>query len=101
MDLREIIKERRSIRAFKDDRVPRKKVEEVLGLAVHAPSAINLQPWELTVVMDEERERLSRSLLKAYREKQISCSPGNVKPLPKVFAARGAESFEAMKPYLD
>jgi nitroreductase len=101
MDLREIIGERKSIRAFKGDRVPRKKVEEVLGLAVHAPSAINLQPWELTVVMDEERERLSRRLLKAYREKQISCSPGNVKPLPKVFAARGVESFEGMKPYLD
>ncbi|OPY69679.1 MAG: putative NAD(P)H nitroreductase YodC [Syntrophorhabdaceae bacterium PtaU1.Bin034] len=101
MELADIIKERRSIRAFKSDPVPREKVEEILSLAIRAPSAINLQPWELTVVMNEERERLSRKLLKAYREKNISCSPGNVKPMPSVFTARGVESFEAMKPYLD
>ena len=57
MDLADIIKERKSIRAFKSDPVPREKVEEVLGLAIRAPSAINLQPWELTVVMDEERAK--------------------------------------------
>ncbi|MGD0230466.1 MAG: nitroreductase [Syntrophorhabdales bacterium] len=101
MELQEIIKGRKSIRAFKDDPVPREKVAEVLELAIRAPSAINLQPWELTVVMDEERRRLSRRLLKAYGEKQISCSPGNIKPLPAEFTARGVESFEAMKPYLD
>ena len=101
MDLSDVIRKRKSIRAFRSDPVPREKVEELLRLAVRAPSAINLQPWELTVVMDEERQRLSRRLLKAYREKQISCSPGNVKPLSKVFTARGVESFEGMKPYLD
>lgn len=101
MDLVDVIKERKSIRAFKSDPVPRQKVEEVLGLAIRAPSAINLQPWELTVVMDEERARLSRKLLKAYREKRVSCSPGNVKPLPAMMAARGVASFEGMKPYLD
>jgi len=101
MDLIEVIEERKSIRAFKSDPVPREKVEEVLQLAIRAPSAINLQPWELTVVMNEERQRLSRRLLKAYSEKQISCSPGNVKPLPRMFTARGVASFEGMKPYLD
>ena len=101
MDMTDAITERKSIRAFKSDPVPREKVEEVLRLAIRAPSAINLQPWELTVVMDEERQRLSRRLLKAYSEKQISCSPGNVKPLPRMFTARGVASFEGMKPYLD
>ncbi len=101
MELREIIKARKSIRAFKSDPVSRDQVEELLTLAVRAPSAINLQPWEITVVMNEERERLSRKLLKAYHEKNISCSPGNVKPLPSIFTARGVDSFEGMKPYLD
>lgn len=101
MELSDIVKQRRSIRAFKSDRVPREDVERVLETALRAPSAINLQPWELTVVMDEERERLTRALLKAYHEKQISCSPGNVKPLPPVFTARGRESFEGMKPCLE
>jgi nitroreductase len=101
MEFSDIIRERKSIRAFKADRVSREKVEEVLEAAIWAPSALNLQPWELTVVMDEERERLTRVLLKAYHEKQISCSPGNVKPLAPAFTARGKESFDGMKPYLD
>jgi nitroreductase len=101
MDVAEIMKERKSIRAFRNDPIPREKVEEVLRLAMRAPSAINLQPWEITVVMGEERQRLSRRLLKAYREKHISCSPGNVKPMPKAFTTRGVQSFEGMKPYLD
>ncbi len=101
MNILDVIKERKSIRSFKPDLVPREKIEEILSLAIRAPSAINLQPWEFTVVMGEEKARLSRRLLKAYRERNISCSPGNVKPLSKTFTARGAESFEGMKPYLD
>ncbi len=90
MDLLKVIKERRSIRAFKPDPVPKETIEEILKLAVLAPSAINLQPWEFIVVTGEEKERLSHRLVKAYLEKQISCGPGNVKPLPKTFAKRGA-----------
>ncbi len=100
MDLMETIKARRSIRAFKADPVPREVVEKIMEAAVQAPSAINLQPWEFNVVMGEERLRLSRKLIKSYREKNISCSPGNVKPLSQTFSRRGAESFELMTPYL-
>ncbi len=99
MDLIEAIKERRSIRAFKIDPIPREKVEDVLNLSLLAPSAINLQPWELIVVTGEEKERLSRTLVRAYREKNISCSPDTVKPLPKMFGKRGARTLEAMKPF--
>jgi nitroreductase len=100
MDVVQAIQERRSIRAFKSDLVPREKIEELLKLAVQAPSAINLQPWEFTVVIGEERERLSRRLIKAYKEKRISCGPGNVKPLPSYVTARGAKSIDGMKPLI-
>jgi nitroreductase len=99
MDLVAAIKERKSIRAFKAESVLREKIEEILRLTIHAPSAINLQPWEFIVVIGEERERLSRRLIKAYREKQISCGPGNVKPLPKTYGKRGAKTLEAMRPF--
>ena len=99
MDLMKAIKERRSIRAFKLDPIPREKVEDILNLSLLAPSAINLQPWEFIVVTGEEKERLSRSLIRAYREKNISCSPDTVKPLPKMFGKRGARTLEAMKPF--
>jgi len=101
MDLFQAIRERKSIRAFKPDPVPKETIEEVLRLAIHAPSAINLQPWEFFVVIDEEKDRLSRKLIKAYREKQISCSPGTVKPLPETYSQRGIVTSEHMKPYLE
>lgn len=100
MDLFQAITERKSIRAFKSDPVPKEKVEEILQWVTNAPSAINLQPWEFFVVMGEEKERLSRRLVKSYREKQISCSPGNVKPLADEFTKRGVQSFQLMDPYL-
>ena len=52
------------------------------------------------VVMGDEKERLSRKLIKSYREKQISCSPGNVKPLADTFSKRGLASVELMTPSL-
>ena len=78
MDLFAAIQERRSTRAFRPDPIPRELIEKILRVTICAPSAINLQPWEFTVVAGEERERLSRRLIKAYKEKQISCAPGNV-----------------------
>ena len=101
MDLLKAIKERKSLRAFRPDPVPKEKIEEILKLSIHAPSAINLQPWEFIVVSGEEKERLSRRLLRAYKEKQIACGPGNVKPLPKTYGKRGAKTLELMKPFFE
>jgi nitroreductase len=101
MDLLKVIKERKSIRAFKPDPISKEKIEEILRLSIHAPSAINLQPWEFIVLTGEEKERLSRRLIKAYKEKQIACSPGNVKPLAKTFAKRGAKTLELMNPFFE
>jgi nitroreductase len=101
MDVDQIIAERKSIRAFKKDPLPRELIEEVLQQAIQAPSAINLQPWEFTIVLGEEKERLSRLLLKAYHERHISCSPGAKGPLPAELSARGEQSFATLKPALD
>ena len=101
MDLLRTIQERKSVRAFRPDPVPKETIKEILRLATHSPSAINLQPWEFTVVMGEERERLSRRLIKAYREKQISCGPGNVKPLSKTVGKRGAKTLQMMNPFFE
>lgn len=101
MDLINAIHERKSFRAFKSDPIPRETVREILKLAILSPSAINLQPWEFVVITGEERERLSRRLIKAYKEKKISCGPGNVKPMPKTVAKRGAKTLELMTPLFE
>src|SRR4030067_2272060 len=101
MDLLKVIMERKTIRAFKPDPISKERIEEILKLAINAPSAINLQPWEFIVVTGEEKERLGRRLIKAYKEKQIACSPGNGKPLPKTYGKRGAKTLELMKPFFE
>ena len=101
MDAFETIRERRSARAFLPTPIPKELIAEILSLTVNAPSANNLQPWEFVVVMDEEKERLSRRLLKTYKEKQISCDSGAVKPLPKAIKGRGIRTLEAIKTYVE
>ncbi len=101
MDALQTIRERRSARAFQPVPIPKETIAEILRLTVNAPSANNLQPWEFVVVMDEEKDRLSRRLLKAYKEKQISCGSGAVKPLPKAIKQRGVRTLEAMKSYVE
>lgn len=45
---------RRSIRNFKEEKVPREKILPLLQAAMAAPSACNLQPWEFIVVDDPD-----------------------------------------------
>lgn len=61
------ILQRRSVRAFRPDPVPRALVEEILELARHAPSGTNVQPWHVHVVMGPARDRLIEAVL-AHRE---------------------------------
>ncbi len=55
MELIEVIKTRRAVREYTDARVDRRTVERLLGAAVLAPSAMNLQPWAFAVLLDRER----------------------------------------------
>jgi len=100
MDLISAIKERRSTRGFLKKPVERETLERLLRLATQAPSAINLQPWEFTVVSGEEKERLSRLLVKRMRERNISCGPGAKKPLPEHFRERQRGLLNVMLPNL-
>ena len=58
MDFDELIRDRRSVRAFRPDPVPDEVVDRLLAAAVRAPSAGNLQAWEFVVVRDQETKRL-------------------------------------------
>ena len=98
MDIIETIKNRRSTRGFLDKPVEREVLEKLIFLATQAPSAINLQPWEFTVVSGEERRRLSRLLVKRMRERNISCGPGARDPLPGYFVKRQKDLLDCMLP---
>ena len=100
MDILEALQDRRSTRGFLDKPVERKTLERLLTLATQAPSAINIQPWEITVVSGEERKRLSRILVKRMRERNISCSPGARRSLQEYFVERQRGLLESMRPNL-
>jgi len=101
MELEKIINERHSTRTFLDKPVPRQIIEQLLLLSTKAPSAINLQPWEFTVVMGEERIRLSKVLVKSMRERNISCGPGAVRTLPEYFMDRQRKLMDCILPHLE
>src|SRR4030042_5425741 len=60
MDIIEAVKTRKSIRGYKPDPVPRQVLEQILELASRAPSAMNTQPWEFTVLTSGVLENVSR-----------------------------------------
>jgi len=88
MDVIEAIKTRKSIRGFKPTPVPRQILEEIIGIATRAPSAVNTQPWEITVVGGEALENIKKENLERlaageppegmphfegkYRERQVA-----------------------------
>ena len=49
---------RRSIRGYKPDPVPRELIEEVLAVAMRAPSSMNTQPWNFHVITGEPLARI-------------------------------------------
>jgi nitroreductase len=54
----DVVLGRRSIRGFKPDPVPMALMKEILGLAMRAPSSMNTQPWNFTVVTGEPLDRI-------------------------------------------
>lgn len=71
MDVLDAIRARKSIRGYKPAPVPKEVLSQILDVARHAPSAMNTQPWEITViiggVLASIRRRTLRGLLLVLR----------------------------------
>ena len=57
-DYEETVYQRRSVRGYRPDAVPRSVIDEVVQVANQAPSSMNTQPWHLHVVTGEPLERI-------------------------------------------
>lgn len=72
-DLIDAIEERRSVRAFKPDPIPEPTLSRIIGCALLAPSAGNIQPWQFWVVKRPEvKAALARA---AYDQEFVSDAP--------------------------
>ncbi len=58
MEFDEVMLGRRSIRGYKPDPVPQKLIEEILTLAMRAPTSMNTQPWNFYVITGEPLQRI-------------------------------------------
>jgi len=83
MDIAEAIGNRKSIRAFKPDPVPREILAELLALALRAPSWANTQPWEFAIVTGTELEEIKQACVQKAQEQ-----PAPDLPSPREFPER-------------
>jgi nitroreductase len=66
------IASRRSIRAFLPTPVAREDIEAILSVSARAPSGTNIQPWKVTVLTGEAKQRLSDAILAVYHDKEAA-----------------------------
>jgi nitroreductase len=82
MELLEALKNRKSIRAYKPEAVPRSLVTQVLDAARWSPSWGNTQPWELVVVGGDTVKSLTGELAAAFEQR---VPPNPDVPMPATF----------------
>jgi nitroreductase len=66
-DYLELIKGRRTLRAFKPDPVPDEMIDKLLEAARWAPTGFNMQPLEMLVVKDLELRRAIKKIVDDYK----------------------------------
>jgi iodotyrosine deiodinase len=70
------MRERRSVRAFSDKRIPRQVIENCIAVAGSAPSGANMQPWTFVLVEDkkvkEQIRRKAEKIEKEFYESKVS-----------------------------
>ena len=73
LTVQEAAEQRRSIRAYTPEPVPRADLEDILRQTGLAPSAWNLQPWRWVIVEDAAtKAKLAQA---AYNQRQVSGAP--------------------------
>ncbi|NUO54475.1 MAG: nitroreductase [Polyangiaceae bacterium] len=78
MDVETAVAERRSVRAFLSEDVPRETLERIFERAQRAPSWCNIQPWRVWIASGETRTQLVKEMAAAATE----TSPSPDVPFP-------------------
>lgn len=80
----DLLKSRRSIRAFKPDPIPDEYIQKIIEAARWAPSGGNSQPWEFIVIKRKEvKDRIVDLFMKStklLREAELTREKGMRKP---------------------
>jgi nitroreductase len=94
MNVADALRSRRTIRAFKPDRLDRDLLATILEPALHAPSWANTQPWELFVAAGDPLERIRTG----YAGMLKNCVPRNPDiAMPKEWPVACRSRMETLK----
>lgn len=89
MEVKEAVRKRRSIRAYKADPVPKEVLAEIIRAALRAPSAMNVQPWEITVVAGQALDEIRKGSLATLGAGKAPVSDfGHSKPYEGIYKER-------------
>lgn len=97
MDVFEAISGRRSIRKFKKENVSDELIRKVVNAGIWAPSAGNVQAWEVIIVQDEEKRRkiseaaYMRDFISEAPVVMVSCA--NMERSGAVYSERGTDLY--------
>jgi nitroreductase len=69
MEVIEAICTRKSIRGYKPEPVPMEILKEVLEIAARSPSAMNTQPWEVTIITGKILDEVRKANVEMLRSK--------------------------------
>lgn len=67
-ELLQLVQNRRSIRRFKPDPVPREDIEKIIEVARWAPSGFDTQPWEFVVLTEKKDKQAIVEITAPYWE---------------------------------
>ncbi len=87
MELREIIKNRRSIRKYVDKPIDEKMIKEILYYGSLAPSGKNRQPWRFVVIQEDKKlkEKIADIMIEKAEERiKKGKTAGSIKETAKI-----------------
>lgn len=68
----DMIRERRSVRLFREELVPQALLEELLNVAIWAPNHMNRQPWRFILFQGESRKAFAQAMIATYSAEERS-----------------------------
>ncbi len=92
MEITQAIRERKSIRGYKSDPIPKETLMEILTTAVRSPSSRNTQPWHITVVTGKALDDIRQGNLEMF----AVAAPGPERPLEGKYRERQTEQAQQL-----
>ena len=62
----QVIRSRKSVRAFLPTPISHQTILEILEVAARAPSGSNIQPWKVYVLEGQAKEKLSKAVIDIF-----------------------------------